>query len=53
NTKPVPLDTSTPKNLTEWAMFVPHDDLLQTFKLAQAKERGFNKNTISKPVRKK
>ncbi|CAF3399137.1 unnamed protein product [Rotaria socialis] len=50
NAKPAALDTSTPKNLTEWAMFVPPDDVLHTFKLAQAKERGFNKNTISKPL---
>jgi hypothetical protein len=43
-------DTSTPKNLSEWAIFVPNDDLVQTYALPQAKQRGLNKNTISKPV---
>jgi len=52
NIKSGSLDTLTPKSLSEWAVFVPNDDLLQTFTLPQAKQRGFNKNTISKPVRK-
>ncbi|CAF4031131.1 unnamed protein product, partial [Rotaria sp. Silwood2] len=43
-------DTSTPKNLSEWALFVPNDDIIQTYTLSQAKQRGFNKNTISKPL---
>ncbi len=50
NVKAVPLDTSTPKTLSEWAVFVPSDDILQTYTLSQAKQRGFNKNTIAKPV---
>ncbi|CAF0762870.1 unnamed protein product [Rotaria sordida] len=50
NIKSSTLDTSTPKNLSEWAIFVPNDDILQTYKLSQAKQRGFNKNTISKPL---
>ncbi len=45
------MDTLTLKSLSDWAIFVPNDDLLQTFTLPQAKQRGFNKNTISKPVR--
>ena len=48
--KPAPLDTSTNKSLSEWAVFLPSDDLLKTFTLPQAKQRGFNKNTIPKPV---
>ncbi len=48
--KSIPLDTSTTKSLSEWAIFVPNDDVLQTFTLPQAKQRGFNKNTITKPV---
>ena len=46
-TKAAPLDTSTTKSLSEWAVFVPADDLLQTFNLSLAKQRGFNKHTIS------
>jgi hypothetical protein len=51
NVKSGSLDTLTLKSLSDWAIFVPNDDLLQTFTLPQAKQRGFNKNTISKPVR--
>ncbi len=51
NVKSGSLDTSTLKSVSEWAVFVPNDDLLQIFTLSQAKQRGFNKNTISKPVR--
>lgn len=40
-----------PKNLSEWAVFVPSDDILHPYTLPQAKQRGFNKSTISKPVR--
>lgn len=50
--KAVPVDISITKSSSEWAVFAPNDDLLQTFTLPQAKQRGFNKNTISKPVRK-
>jgi len=45
------MDVSLPKNLSDWAVYVPADELLQTFQLPQAKQRGFNRNTISKPVR--
>lgn len=50
-TKTAPVDVSLPKNLSEWAIYIPTDELLQTFQLPQAKQRGFNRNTISKPVR--
>ncbi|CAF3402753.1 unnamed protein product [Rotaria sp. Silwood1] len=50
NVKTGTWDTSTPKNLSEWAIFVPNNDILQTYTLSQAKQRGFNKSTISKPL---
>ena len=51
NIKTGSIDTSIPKNLTEWAVFLPNDELLEIFTLPQARQRGLNKNTISKPVR--
>jgi hypothetical protein len=51
NPKSVTSDTPTTKTPSDWAVFIPNDDVLQTYTLPQAKQRGFNKNTISKPVR--
>ena len=39
-----------PKTAAEWATFVVNEDLLQIYAFAQAKTRGLNKQTISKPV---
>ncbi|CAF1356153.1 unnamed protein product [Adineta steineri] len=50
NIKPNTSDTSATKSLSEWAVFIPTDEVLQTYTLPQSNQRGFNKSTISKPL---
>ncbi|CAF4361092.1 unnamed protein product, partial [Adineta steineri] len=38
------------KSLSGWAVFIPTDEVLQTYTLPQSNQRGFNKSTISKPL---
>ncbi|CAF1033824.1 unnamed protein product, partial [Didymodactylos carnosus] len=47
--KPV-IETSTSKSLIDWALYLPNEDTLATFALPTAKQRGINRNTISKPL---
>lgn len=39
------------RSFAEWAVFVPTDEVLHTYTLPLSSQRGFNKSTVSKPVR--
>ncbi|UJR28166.1 hypothetical protein I4U23_009420 [Adineta vaga] len=50
NTKTTLPDIPTTRSSSEWALFVPSDEVLHTYTLPQSNQRGFNKTTISKPL---